>query len=60
MHPYRNTLKAEEVYWRLYDSPAHARVWLSELYKRCNHTPSKLGTGPTIWQRDEHTSGGIG
>jgi putative transposase len=30
------TLKAEEVYWRLYDNPPHAREWLAEFHARYN------------------------
>ena len=30
------TLKAEEVYWRLYDNPADARACLAEFEARCN------------------------
>lgn len=33
---FHQTLKAEEVYWRLYDDPAHARVCLAEFRERYN------------------------
>lgn len=34
---FHQTLKTEEVYWRLYDSPAHARDCLAEFRQRYNH-----------------------
>jgi len=34
---FHNTLKTEEVYWRLYDSPEHARECLAEFHTRYNH-----------------------
>jgi transposase InsO family protein len=33
---FHRTLKKEEVYWRVYDIPAHARVCLAELRQRFN------------------------
>jgi transposase InsO family protein len=33
---FHKTLKTEEVYWRLYDDPAHARVCLAEFRARYN------------------------
>lgn len=33
---FHRTLKEEEVYWRLYDNPAHARVCLGEFRERYN------------------------
>jgi hypothetical protein len=33
---FHRTLKEEEVYWRLYDNPAHARVCLEEFRLRYN------------------------
>ena len=33
---FHNTLKDEEVYWRLYDNPAHARECLAEFQTRYN------------------------
>lgn len=33
---FHRTLKDEEVYWRLYDSPAHARACLAEFRERYN------------------------
>lgn len=33
---FHRTLKEEEVYWRLYDDPAHARTCLAEFRKRYN------------------------
>jgi putative transposase len=33
---FHRTLKEEEVYWRLYDSPAHARTCLAEFRERYN------------------------
>jgi putative transposase len=33
---FHKTLKEEEVYWRLYDSPAHARACLEEFRQRYN------------------------
>lgn len=33
---FHKTLKQEEVYWRLYDDPAHARVCLAEFQTRYN------------------------
>lgn len=33
---FHRTLKEEEVYWRLYDSPAHARACLAEFRERYN------------------------
>lgn len=33
---FHGTLKSEEVYWRLYDSPAHARACLEEFSARYN------------------------
>ena len=35
---FHRTLKEEEVYWRIYDSPAHARVCLAEFRDRYNTT----------------------
>ena len=34
---FHRTLKEEEVYWRLYDDPAHARQCLAEFRERYNH-----------------------
>ena len=34
---FHQTLKREEVYWRLYDSPEHARQSLGEFHQRYNH-----------------------
>jgi putative transposase len=34
---FHQTLKSEEVYWRLYDSPSHARECLAEFRQRYNH-----------------------
>lgn len=34
---FHRTLKEEEVYWRLYDSPAHARTCLAEFRERYNN-----------------------
>jgi len=34
---FHNTLKEEEVYWRMYDSPAHARECLAEFHCRYNN-----------------------
>jgi transposase InsO family protein len=33
---FHQTLKTEEVYWRLYENPAHARVCLAEFHTRYN------------------------
>jgi transposase InsO family protein len=33
---FHQTLKTEEVYWRLYDDPAHARICLAEFRERYN------------------------
>jgi transposase InsO family protein len=33
---FHRTLKEEEVYWRLYDNPAHARECLAEFHRRYN------------------------
>ena len=33
---FHRTLKEEEVYWRLYDNPAHGRVCLEEFSARYN------------------------
>jgi RNA-directed DNA polymerase len=33
---FHRTLKYEEVYWRIYDRPAHARVCLAEFHERYN------------------------
>jgi transposase InsO family protein len=33
---FHRTLKEEEVYWRLYDNPAHARACLAEFHRRYN------------------------
>ena len=33
---FRKTLKLEEVYWRLYDNPGHARECLAEFRQRYN------------------------
>jgi len=33
---FHRTLKDEEVYWRLYDNPAHARACLAEFRERYN------------------------
>jgi transposase InsO family protein len=33
---FHQTLKTEEVYWRLYENPAHARVCLVEFHTRYN------------------------
>jgi len=33
---FHKTLKLEEVYWRLYDSPSHARECLAEFQRRYN------------------------
>jgi putative transposase len=33
---FHRTLKDEEVYWRIYDNPAHARQCLAEFHKRYN------------------------
>ena len=33
---FHRTLKQEEVYWRLYDSPSEARTCLAEFHARCN------------------------
>jgi len=35
---FHESLKREEVYWRLYDSPEHARDCLAEFHKRYNTT----------------------
>jgi len=34
---FHETLKQEEVYWRLYDNPEHARTCIAEFRKRYNH-----------------------
>jgi len=34
---FHETLKREEVYWRIYDSPQHARECLAEFRERYNH-----------------------
>ena len=34
---FHETLKREEVYWRIYDSPQHARECLAEFRERHNH-----------------------
>ena len=34
---FHETLKREEVYWRLYDNPGHARDCLAEFHVRYNH-----------------------
>ena len=34
---FHKTLKVEEVYWRLYDSPSHCRECLEEFRTRYNH-----------------------
>jgi len=34
---FHRTLKTEEVYWRLYDHPQHARACLAEFRQRYNH-----------------------
>jgi transposase InsO family protein len=35
---FHQTLKTEEIYWRLYDSPAHARECIAEFRDRYNET----------------------
>ncbi len=36
MERFHQTLKSEEVYWRLYDDPQHARACLAEFRERYN------------------------
>jgi len=39
LEPFHRTLKTEDVYGRLYDSPAHCRACLEEFRQRCSRWP---------------------
>ena len=43
------TLKSEEVHWRLYDSLGHARACLDEFRQRYNRVAAPLSTGSGTW-----------
>ena len=43
---FHQTLKSEEVYWRLYDSPGHARECLKEFRRRYNEVRPHWALGP--------------
>ena len=43
------TLKSEEVRWRLYDSLGHARACLDEFRQRYTRVTPPLGTGSGRW-----------
>ena len=42
------TLKTAEIYWRLYDSPAYARVCLAEIHERYNQVPPHWALIPQL------------
>ena len=49
LEQFQQTLKSEEVHWRLYDSPGHARACLDEFRQRYNRVRPHLGTGSGRW-----------
>ena len=60
---FHRTLKEEEVYWRLYDNPAHARECLAEFHRRYNvdrpHWALIPEAGGDPWTPEEVYAGGL-